>query len=335
MYFDFSIAFFSAIIIFLFWFFFGIFAFKFIYDEIKIMETGFMEKEIMDKYLQAGRVIAEVREYARHYIKEGMLYLEVAEKIESMIREKGAEPAFPANLSANELAAHFSPRKGDETRIQEGALLKVDIGAHVDGYVADTACTIAFNSEHNSMVEASLAALNSAIEQCYTGNRLANVSAAIENSIKEFGLVPVSNLTGHGLSQYWLHESPSVPNVKHSGNQILKEGQALAIEPFATSGRGIVNDSDFVSIFRIDKSKPARNPDARKIMDYAQQLHGLPFSERWLPVESAFKIRLALRELREKEILYEYPALKEATGALVSQSEHSLIVSDKPIVFTK
>ncbi len=293
------------------------------------------DDERLDSFRRAGKIIAEVREESRKFIKEGMLFSEVAERIESLTREKGALPGFPACLSANDIAAHFSPGKGDQSRIPEGALLKVDIGAHINGYVADTACTIAFNDEHGKLVEASEAALAAAIEQCFTGNLLSNVSAAIEDTIKEFGFSPVSNLTGHGLGQYWLHDAPSVPNVKFSSNYILKEGQTIAIEPFATSGAGRVKDSEPIGIFRIDRAKPVRNPEARKIIVFAAEINGLPFSERWIPVESLFKLRMALRELRERELLYEYPTLREVSGALVSQAEHSIIVGEKPEVFTK
>ncbi|MBI4170664.1 MAG: type II methionyl aminopeptidase [Candidatus Aenigmarchaeota archaeon] len=293
------------------------------------------DEDRITKFKQAGRIISEVREESRKFIKEGMLFSAVAEKIENLIREKGASPGFPACLSANEIAAHYSPGKNDQSCIPEGALLKVDIGAHVDGYVADTAYTIAFNDEHKQLAEASAAALNAAIEQSYTGNLLSNVSEAIEGTIKDFGFNPISNLTGHGLGHYWLHDAPSVPNVKFTSAYQLKEGHAIAIEPFATTGAGKVKDAESITIFRIDQPKPVRNMEARRIIEFAAGLRGLPFSERWLPVESLFKLKMALRELREREILYEYPALKEISNGLVSQAEHSVIVSDKPIVITK
>ncbi len=294
-----------------------------------------MDDEVLKKYREAGRIISEVREDARKFVKEGMLLGDISDRIESLVREKGAEIAFPVCLSVNDIAAHQSPGKADETRVPEGAVLKVDIGAHVDGYVADTACTIAFNIEHSNLVEASIAGLNAAIEQCYTGNLLSNVSAAIEASIKEHGFKPISNLTGHGLGRYWLHDEPSVPNVKFTGTYRLKEGQAIALEPFATAGAGRVKDADIVTIFRINEAKPVRNPEARKIIEFAAARGTLPFSERWLPVDSLFKIRMAMRELREREILYEYPALREVSGAMVSQAEHSIIVGDKPLVITE
>ena len=289
----------------------------------------------LGSFRKAGKIIAEVREESRKFIKEGMLFSEAAERIEQLTREKGAMPGFPACLSANDIAAHFSPGKGDTSRIPEGALLKVDIGAHVGGYVADTAYTIAFNDEHKSLAEAAEKALAAAIEQCFAGNMLSNVSAAIEGTIKDFGFSPVSNLTGHGLGHYWLHDEPAVPNVKFSGGYVLKQGQAIAIEPFATPGAGRVRDTDSVAIYRIDRGKPVRNLDARKVIEFAAGMKGLPFSERWIPIEPLFKLKLALRELREREILYEYAALKEISGALVSQWEHSVIVGDKPEVLTK
>jgi methionyl aminopeptidase len=299
-----------------------------------ISELFCMENEILEKYLKAGKIISEVRKESEKFIKEGELLADISDRIDALVRQKGAEPAFPVCLSINEMAAHCSPGKGDTAKIPEGALIKIDIGAHIDGYVADTAYSIAFNPDHQNIVDASTAGLKAAIEQCYTGNSLENVSEAIENAIKDFGMKPISNLTGHGLGQYWLHDSPSVPNVKTASSYTLKEDQVLALEPFATPGAGRVKDAEVTTIFRIDQVKPVRNPEARKILEFAASINGLPFAERWLPIESLFKIKMALRELREREILHEYPALKEVSGALVSQTEHSIIVKDKPIVFT-
>jgi len=83
------------------------------------------------------------------------------------------------------------------------------------------------------------------------------------------------------------------------------------------------------------EKKPVRNADARKIVDFADKMNGLPFAERWLPVDSLFKIRLALREMRERGMLHDYYVLKEAKGGMVSQAEHTLIVKDKPIIITE
>jgi methionyl aminopeptidase len=166
------------------------------------------------------------------------------------------------------------------------------------------------------------------------GVLLSDISTKIEETIKGFGFNPVRNLTGHGLERFHLHAEPSVPNVTFRSDYRLEEGQVIAIEPFATTGEGRVRETEPVLIFMVLEDKPVRNQDARTIMRFAQQSNGLPFAERWLP-GTLFKIRLAMRELREKGALYDYAPLKEVSNGIVSQHEHTVIVKDEPIVTTK
>lgn len=294
-----------------------------------------MDDETRRKYEEAGRIAATALNETIPRVAEGALLKDIAEFVEQRIRGLGGEVAFPACISINDIAAHYAPGVQDAAIVPADAVVKVDIGAHVDGFIGDTARTVDVGRTHEALVAASRAALAAAVEQCYTGNELGNVSAAIETAIREHGFVPITNLTGHGLAQFFLHESPTVPNVATNSTTKLKEGQVLAIEPFATNGSGFVKDSEPATIFRIAAPRPVRNPDARKIIEFAASIHGLPFSERWLPVESVFKLRMALRELREKEILVEYPALREAAHGLVSQAEHTIIIGDPPIVTTR
>ncbi len=297
-----------------------------------------MKKEILDKYLLAGKIAAEVREASKPLIKIDAPLLEIAEKIEAMIREKGALPAFPVNLSLNEMAAHYTPLKNDTAAIKNGDVIKVDIGVHVDGFVGDTAYTISFNEKHDNLVRASESALEEAIKLCKPGVLLSDISAKIEETIKGFNCNPVGNLTGHGLEQYNLHAEPQVPNVKFSSDYRLKENQVIAIEPFATNGAGRVKDSEPTVIFMFIGPKPVRNQDARFIMKFAEQFsyeeHSLPFAERWINLP-LFRTRIALKELREKNILYEYPVLREVSKGIVAQSEHTVIVKDEPVVTTR
>lgn len=294
-----------------------------------------MKSDIEEKYILAGKIASEVREASKVIVKPGATLFDIAEQLEKMIRDKGGEPAFPLNLSLNELAAHYTPYKGDETRVSEGDVIKVDIGVHVDGYIADTAHTISFSSKHDKLAEASKAALDNAVALIKPGVLLSDISTKIEETIKGFGFNPVRNLTGHGLERFHLHAEPSVPNVTFRSDYKLKEGQVIAIEPFATTGEGRVRETEPVLIFMVLEEKPARNQDARTIMRFAQQSHGLPFAERWIPIDSLFKIRFAMRELREKGALYDYAPLKEVSNGIVSQHEHTVIVKDEPIVTTK
>ncbi|MFH0832207.1 MAG: type II methionyl aminopeptidase [Candidatus Aenigmatarchaeota archaeon] len=293
-----------------------------------------MQKEIMEKYLLAGKIAAEVREESKKWIVVGSKLIDIAEKIEAMIREKGAAPAFPVNLSLNDVAAHYTPIKKDETKVKEGDILKVDIGVHVDGYVGDTAYTISFGG-NEKLVEASESALNGAIKLCKPGTLLSDISAKIEETIHSYGFNPISNLTGHGLEQYNLHAEPQIPNIKFHSDYKLKENQVIAIEPFATNGSGYVKESDLVIIFRLVGLGAVRNNDGRAIMRFATAFNGLPFAERWIPIDSMIKIRIAMRELREKGIIYDYPILKESAGGAISQAEHTVIIKDEPVVTTK
>lgn len=301
-----------------------------------------MKNDILDKYILAGRIASEVREASRPLIRIGMPLIEIAEKVEAMIRERSGQPAFPVNLSLNEIAAHYTPAKNDEMKIKDGDVIKVDIGVHVDGFVGDTAYTVSFNEKYEPLVKASETALDEAIKLCRPGTLLSDVSSKIEETIKSFGFNPVSNLTGHGLEQYNLHADPQVPNVKFHSNHKLSENQVIAIEPFATNGVGMIKDSEPTLIFMLLNPKPVRNMDARLIMKFAGQfghevegsMHALPFAERWIDL-SLFKTRIALRELREKGVLYEYPVLKEVSKGIVTQFEHTVIVKDEPIVTTK
>ena len=301
-----------------------------------------MQKEIMDKYILSGRIAAEVREESRALIKPGAGLLGIAEKIEANIRKKGALPAFPVNLSLNDAAAHYTPTKNDETKISVGDVIKVDIGVHVDGYIGDTAYTTSFDKKYDKMVTASEKALDEAIKLCRPGALLNDVSAKIEETITSFGYKPVSNLTGHGLDRFNLHAEPSVPNVKFSGDYKLKENQVIAIEPFATDGFGEIKESEQSLIFMLLEPKPTRNQDARAIAKFAEQfmhsekgvIRSLPFAERWIPMDSLFRIRIALRELRQREAIYDYPVLKEVKKGIITQAEHTVIVKDEPIVTT-
>ncbi len=114
--------------------------------------------------LKAGQISQEVKKYAKSFIKKDTPLLEIAEKIEDKIIELGGKPAFPTNTSINEVAAHYTPSHDDETKAH--GLLKIDLGVHIDGWIADTAFSLDLeNSEENKkLIEASKSALDNAIK---------------------------------------------------------------------------------------------------------------------------------------------------------------------------
>ncbi|MBI5347564.1 MAG: type II methionyl aminopeptidase [Candidatus Aenigmarchaeota archaeon] len=294
-----------------------------------------MDKKILEKYMKAGKIAAEVREASKELVKPGASLLGIAEELEKIILEKGAEIAFPINISLNDAAAHYTPYKGETTVIRKDDIVKIDIGVHIDGYIGDTAYTAGWNEKHNKLIEASQKALEAAIEMCRPGVNVSDIGAKVEEVIEGYGFRPISNLTGHGLEKNNLHAEPQIPNTKNSRSHELAEDQVIAIEPFATNGAGHVKDSEPTLIYALFRPVLVRSPAARDIINYAASRNGLPFAERWLPLDSRIKIKLALRELTLQNAVYGYPVLKEAAGGMISQAEHTIIVRDEPIVTTK
>ena len=160
-----------------------------------------MNDEVLQNYIKAGKIAAEVREQSAKLAKVDMPLLELAEKVEAMVREQGAYPAFPVNLSLNEFAAHYTPQSNDEAKIKEGDVLKIDVGAHVDGYIADTAITVDFG-KNVDLLKAAKDALTAAVEIVKPGVLISDISKVIEDTIRGSGFKPVENLTGHGLDRF-------------------------------------------------------------------------------------------------------------------------------------
>jgi len=286
-----------------------------------------MEEKIelaLGMYREAGKILREVKEATVSKVKEGVSLLEVAEFVENSIREKGGEPAFPCNISRNEEAAHSTPTINDPAVFGDDDLVKIDIGLHLDGYIADSAVTIDLSGENGELVSASEAALRAAIEIIRDGISTVEIGGAIESAIRERGYKPIVNLSGHGLTRYNQHASPTIPNLRYEHGVILKENDLLAIEPFATTGTGrVVEEGGNVEIYSLKKAKPVRLSAAKKLLKEIEKYQGLPFARRWLPSE---QLDLALRTLKKTGALRLYPVLRDEGRGLISQAEDTVIV---------
>jgi len=292
--------------------------------------------EIAEKYKLAGRIAREARDYGVGLIKEGASMLEIVNTVEALIISKGARPAFPVNIAVNEVAAHFTPRHDEvELRFRKGDVVKLDVGVHVDGYIGDTARTVEIGSEQwADMRKASEEALQVAIGMVRPGTDLSLVGAAIETTIKARGFKPIENLTGHSLERFVLHAGISVPNVKEKGAGVIKEGDVLAIEPFATNGMGRVDGKKNSSIYRFVRRRFARTGDARALLkDVEANFSGLPFSERWC-VRYLDDPKDALEVLARSGSISFYPTLREVDDGMVTQAEHTVIVGPSGAIVT-
>jgi methionyl aminopeptidase len=289
-----------------------------------------MKEEIFEKYRDAGEIAAKILRRGAKEIREGVSYLEVVESIEVQVSEEGAALAFPLNLSLNEDAAHDTASPGDVRIFSRGDVAKLDLGVQIDGYIADTATTIDLGN-NSLLLEASEKALDAAIKAVRPGTTAGELGAAVQKEIESRGYRPIANLTGHGLDRYILHRSPTIPNIGVNGGVILEEGMVFAIEPFATTGSGHVGERNRKEIYSQISQKPVRTPIARNILNSVRERQGLPFARRWL---SEIKTDIALAALVRSQVLHVYPVLSDISGSLVSQHEHTVIVTAEGCIVT-
>jgi methionyl aminopeptidase len=289
-----------------------------------------MKDEIFEKYRDAGEIAAKILCRGAQEIREGVSYLEVIESIEILVKEEGAALAFPLNLSLNEDAAHDTASPGDARVFARGDVAKLDLGVHIDGYIADTATTVDLGT-NALLLQASEQALDAAIKAVCPGVTAGEIGAEVQKEIECRGYRPIANLTGHGLDQYILHRPPTIPNIGVNGGVVLEEGMVFAIEPFATTGSGHVGEKNRKEIYSQISQKPVRIPAARAILDKVKDRHGLPFARRWLNEK---KMDITLPALVRSQVLHVYPVLSDIAGSLVSQHEHTVIVTDDGCIVT-
>ncbi|MGV8176438.1 MAG: type II methionyl aminopeptidase [Candidatus Bilamarchaeaceae archaeon] len=293
----------------------------------------------LDEYRDSGRIAAKVRDESRSLIMVGETYIDIAENIEQMIREEGAVPAFPVTISVNEVAAHYAPPSNDQRTINDGDLVKIDLGVSVNNALTDTAYTLDLSDQRPDLVGASRSALDSAISAIKPGARVSDISAIIEDTITGKGFRPISNLSGHMIRRGLLHAGVDIPNVRNNTAYRFKPGDVFAVEPFATEGSGQVSDLEEVYIFSLYMPNNVRMQQSRKVLKHILGKYAfLPFSERWLQKEFTSRLLLnaAMRELLEGHVVQGFPVLKDIDGAPVSQAEHTVLVTgDGAEILTK
>ncbi|MCY0867987.1 MAG: type II methionyl aminopeptidase, partial [Desulfurococcus sp.] len=259
--------------------------------------------------------------------------LELAEHLEGRIRELGGEPAFPVNISINHIAAHYTPIPGDSSVIPNDSVVKIDIGVHVDGFIADTAATVALSPVYEGLVEASRRALEKVAEAIHPGVKANEIGRIIEDTVKSMGFKPVRNLSGHSIDWYTLHAGLSIPNYADLLSRWRLEPGVYAIEPFASTGVGLVEEAREVTIYSLKK----KNRIPSEVRDIYEKLYGerrtLPFAERWL-YKYTRDTRAAVSQLARAGLTQSYPVLVEKSRGMVSQFEHTFLVLEKEVIIT-
>lgn len=206
-------------------------------------------KKDLEKMRVVGELIADVREALRTMVAPGVTTLELNETAEKMMRDAGAVPTFigyaPYGMkpfpfaicaSVNEQIVHgFS----NDRALKPGDILSVDMAATYDGFVGDTATTIAvgeIDDEIARLVKVTAECLDRGIEQCRPGNRVGDIGWAVQQHAEEHGFGIVRDYTGHGIGRR-MHEAPQIPNYGRKGTkEKIRPGFVFAIEPMLTLG---------------------------------------------------------------------------------------------------
>ncbi|MHA2083732.1 MAG: type II methionyl aminopeptidase [Candidatus Thorarchaeota archaeon] len=286
-------------------------------------------------FMKAGKAAARALSEVLREVKPGAKVLRICTLAEKKILESGAGLAFPCNVSINEEAAHYTSPYGDKRVFPDKGLVKVDVGAQVNGYLSDTAATIDLDGSYEKFVVSAKEALEAAIETIRPNVRLGEVGTAIERTIHKHGLKPIHQLSGHQLKQWNLHAGKNVPNIGMKMTAKMKLGEMFAVEPFSTNGNGTVASGPKAFIFsNMMKNKRKLDRLTLQVRNIARQKFGaLPWASRWLHDEKIkVDITAAIHNLQRAGAIHGYAVLFEGKGGMVAQFEHSMFVGENGAV---
>ena len=281
-------------------------------------------------FMKAGKIAGKVLSFNEGEVKPGVKVLKICKLAEEKIMEFGASGiAFPCNVSINEEAAHYTSPHADTKVFPNTGLVKVDIGAHVNGHISDTAITVDLDGSYEKYIVAAKNALEAAIETVRPNVRLGEVGRVIESTIKKQGLKPIHQLSGHQLKPWTLHAGKNVPNVGMKVSSTMNLGETYAIEPFATNGNGTIKSGPYAYIFSNNmKNKKKLDRDTLRVRNAARQMFKtLPWAGRWLHGKiTGVDVDVAIKALQRAGAIHGYSVLYEGKNGMVSQFEHSVFV---------
>lgn len=293
-----------------------------------------MKEQYKQDFLRAGAIAKEVRAFGKSLIKKGTSYNQVIAQINQKILELGARPAFPPQIALDDVAAHFLPFPGSDI-LFSNEVIKLDVGICYNGAIGDCAVTIDLSGKYQALIDAAEAALLNAEKSIKVGLPIREIGKIIEKTISSHGFKAVRNLSGHGLGYYKIHTSPTIPNYEDNSIGVIKPGMTFAVEPFATTGRGLIYEAQNPTIFSLIEERPIRSEKARALLPKIKAFKGLPFAiHDLLSTEMPLiETKMAITELISAGIIAGYPPLIEEAHGMVAQAENSVLVDSKGQVF--
>jgi methionyl aminopeptidase len=300
-----------------------------------------MPLEIRKEYLEAGRITREVRGLVESKGDwRNKTYLELCDFVEENMRRLGSEPAFPTNVCADSTAAHNTAEVEDPRIIGETtSLLKVDLGAHVNGFPADTSTTLCYDDNLLDLLAAVKASNLEALSVIRAETKTNEVGKVVEALAERRGYVPISNLSGHSIDEFIVHAGTSVPNVWSPSSEKFVPGKIYAIEQFFTTkeGSGTVIDGKARNIFSIASRRRTGKAELDKFLDSVwNKRKTLPFALRWFsPEYSKERLESMITQLLKLRAVHVYPELVEENGTPIAQAENTIaLTSTGPQILT-
>jgi methionyl aminopeptidase len=264
-----------------------------------------------------------------------MPVIELCELVENYIVANGAELAFPCNVSINYVAAHDTAELNEISEIPKKSVVKIDVGAHINGYIADTAKTVIFDDKYEKLKVATEKALIRAIENVKTKIPLSYIGKIVEKTAKENGFNTIKNLAGHLMKRYLLHAGKSVPNFDDGSTELIKENEVFAIEPFLTTGSGYVKEINTVKIFSLKQPLKIKSKFKSLFDEIWKTRYTLPFCLRWYKEKINYEeIKNEVENFNKRKLIVGYPVLIEESKGIVAQEEHTIIVLSNEVIIT-
>ena len=313
----------------------------------EMRERERIQSDLYDTMREAAEVHRRVRSYMKPYFKPGILLTDMCERLENASRSLlGAVDgdlsrgiAFPTGCSLNNVAAHYTPNKGDKTVLGYDDVMKIDFGTQINGRIVDSAFTVHFNPKFDPVVNAAREATNTGIRTAGIDVRLCDVGAAIQEVMesyeieldgKTYPIKPIRNLRGHNIAPYRIHGDKSVPLVGGGEQTKMEEGEVFAIETFSSTGKGFVLEdmecSHYMKNFNAPHV-PIRSAKARSLLSVIDRNFGtLAFAKRYLDRLGVQKYQMALKQLCDVGVIDPCPPLCDVKNSYTAQFEHTFIL---------
>eukprot|EP00792_Barthelona_sp_PAP020_P003870 TRINITY_DN1719_c0_g1_i1.p1 TRINITY_DN1719_c0_g1~~TRINITY_DN1719_c0_g1_i1.p1 ORF type:complete len:458 (+),score=135.84 TRINITY_DN1719_c0_g1_i1:28-1374(+) len=316
-------------------------------EEIEFLKR--MSPETLNAFRKGGVVHRETRRFAQKIVKPGMEASKVVDLIDACNRRligydkanpKAAGLSFPCGISINEVAAHWQPNPGDKYVFQQKDVVSVDFGLHVNGWVIDSAFTVAWDAQFAPLLQASREATLTAVKEAGIDVRLGELGKIIQEIIESYeveidgkvrAVKPIYNLSGHSVGQYKVHCGKSIPLKANSSKAKMEEGDIFALETFASTGTGWVEEAPNTSHFMIaDKTAFSRVPsNSRTFFNHLfDNFDTLAWCNRWLVQNGQKGYFGDMLRLKKNEVVNYYPPLVDQDPtAHVAQYEHTFALT--------